>query len=320
MSVRMGSGAHVYDADASWARVPDGLAIGDVSGIAVDASDRVYLFTRGKHPVMVFESDGAFVTAWGEGLWKRPHGAHVAHDGFLYLTDDHAHVVRKCTLDGRIVMEIGVPGHAAEYMGGEPFNRCTHTALSPSGDIYVADGYGNSRVHRFAPDGTLRGSWGAPGCDAGEFQIVHNIACDEDGRVYVADRENHRVQVFDEDGRYLTQWNNLHRPCGFALGPARERLCYIGEIGPATPTTRRIPNLGPRISIVDRDGGLVARLGDVRAGADPAQFIAPHGIAVDSRGDIYVGECAYTDWPRLFAGQDMPPSLTTIRKLTRIRN
>lgn len=316
----LGTGAHRYEVDVAWARVPANMLIGDVSGVAIDDADRVYLFCRGRHPVMVFERDGTFLTAWGEGWFKRAHGVHVGHDGFVYLTDDHSHVVRKCTRDGKVVLELGVPGRASEFMSGEPFNRCTHTALSPAGDIYVTDGYGNARVHRFAPDGTWLLSWGEPGCDPGQFQIVHNIACDGTGRVYVADRENHRVQVFDADGRYLAQWNNLHRPCAVALGPAREGLCYIGEIGPATPTTRRIPNLGPRISVVDFDGQLVARLGDVRAGSAPDQFIAPHGIAVDSHGDIYVGECSHTDWPRLFPGVPPPPQLATIRKLTRIRH
>ena len=98
-------------------------------------------------------------------------------------------------------------------MSGEPFHRCTHTALSPKGEIYVSDGYGNARVHKYTPDGKLLMSWGEPGTDPGEFNIVHNIVCDADGWVYVADRENHRVQVFDGNGKYETQWNNLHRPC-----------------------------------------------------------------------------------------------------------
>ena len=115
----------------------------------------------------------------------------------MFLADDGGHFVRKVTLDGKVLLELGVPGKPAPYMSGEPFHRCTHTALSPQGHIYVSDGYGNSRVHKYTPDGKLLMSWGEPGTGEGEFNIVHNICCDADGWVYVADRENHRVQVFD---------------------------------------------------------------------------------------------------------------------------
>ncbi len=116
----------------------------------------------------------------------------------MFLTDDGGHFVRQVTLDGKVLLELGVPGKPAPYMSGEPFHRCTHTALSPKDEIYVSDGYGNSRVHKYSPDGKLLMSWGEPGTGEGEFNIVHNICCDADGWVYVADRENHRVQVFPQ--------------------------------------------------------------------------------------------------------------------------
>ncbi|MGE0799519.1 MAG: peptidyl-alpha-hydroxyglycine alpha-amidating lyase family protein [Lautropia sp.] len=341
--VILSCGAYRYRVETGWAQLPAGWQLGDVSSVAVDARDQVYVFSRGEHPVMVFDRDGGFVHAWGEGWFRRAHGIQVGHDGAIYLVDDHAHVVRKCSPDGRILLEIGTAGSAAPYMSGTPFNRCTRTALSPQGDIYVADGYGNARVHKYAPNGTLLRSWGEPGCDPGQFQIVHDIACDADGFVYVADRENHRIQVFDGDGGFRTAWYGLHRPCGLTIAgraaagavagmeagteasaaagaaePLTEPLLYVTEIGPATPTTRNIPNLGPRLSIVGRGGRILARLGDVRAGPAAHQFIAPHGVAVDSRGDLYVGECASTDWPRLFRGEPQPERLITLRKLVRL--
>ena len=164
----------------------------------------------------------------------------------MFLTDDGGHFVRKVTLDGRVLLELGVPGKPAPFMSGEPFHRCTHTALSPMGEIYVSDGYGNARVHKYSPDGKLLRSWGEPGTGEGEFNIVHNICCDADGWVYVADRENHRVQVFDGNGKYETQWKNLHRPCGLYMPYAHQPICYIGEVGPAAAVSRDIPNLGPR--------------------------------------------------------------------------
>ena len=165
-------------------------------------------------------------------------------------------------------------------MSGEPFHRCTHTALSPKGDIYVSDGYGNARVHKYSPDGKLLMSWGEPGTDPGQFNIVHNICCDADGWVYVADRENHRVQVFDGNGKYETQWNNLHRPCGLYMPicPSPDLLYRRGRSGqPVTAT----PNLGPRVSIVDNQGKLLSRFGDPFAGTAPTAFLGPHGLAVD---------------------------------------
>src|SRR5204863_269186 len=121
---------------------------------------------------------------------------------------------------------------------GEPFHRCTHTALSPKGEIYVSDGYGNARVHKYSPAGKLLFSWGEPGTDPGQFNIVHNICTDADGWVYVADRENHRVQVFDGNGKYQAQWNNLHRPCGICMPYTHKPERYSGE--PAASATGRV--------------------------------------------------------------------------------
>ena len=159
-------------------------------------------------------------------------------------------------------------GKAAPYQSGEPFNRCTHVALSPRQEIYVSDGYGNSRVHKYAPDGKLLLSWGESGSDPGKFNIVHNICTDRDGWVYVADRENNRIQVFDGNDIY------------------------------------------------NKEGNRLARLGDCKGGEAPGQFIAPHGIAIDSRGDIYVGEVSWT-----IMGQHLKPprELRCLQKLKKLR-
>src|SRR5581483_11264629 len=159
--------------------------------------------------------------------YPRAHGVHMGPDDSIYLTDDGGHFVRKCSLDGKVLLELGVPGKPAPYMSGEPFHRCTHTALSPKGEIYVSDGYGNARVHKYDPAGRLLMSWGEPGTLPGEFNIVHNICT-------------------DANGRYETQWNNLHRPCGLYMDYVRHPVCYIGELGPVQPVNRNVPNLGPR--------------------------------------------------------------------------
>ncbi|HEX4996006.1 MAG TPA: hypothetical protein VFX87_13575, partial [Methylomirabilota bacterium] len=200
---------------------------------------------------------------------------------------------------------------------GEPFHRCTHTALSPQGDPYVSDGYGNARVHKFSPKGTLQFSWGAPGTDPGQFNIAHNICCDADGWVYVADRENHRVQVFDGNGKYQTQWNNMGRPSGLHLERGAQGRFYVGEVGGGVAVNLDVPNIGPRVSVYSHRGELLARLGDRPAGLEPGQFVSPHGLAVDSRGDIYVGEVSYTNWGNRYKGQPHPPGLRSLQKLVK---
>jgi hypothetical protein len=316
MSVTLGSGEHRYQVAESWAKLPDKWEFMDVAAVAVDSKDQVYVFNRGEHPMIVFDRDGNFLRSWGEGVFRRAHGLHIdAHDN-LYCTDDGDHTVRRCTTMGKIELTIGVPGKPAPYMSGEPFHRCTHTALSPRGDIFVSDGYGNARVHKFSPDGKLLLSWGESGTEPGQFNIAHNIASDEDGWVYVADRENHRVQVFDGNGKYETQWNNLHRPCGLYCCRGKSPTFVIGELGPGLPVNLKAPNLGPRLSIVDAKGKLISRLGGQHgAGLEPGKFIAPHGLALDSKGDIYVGEVSYTNWKTSFPGQDMPRPLRSLQKL-----
>ena len=160
-------------------------------------------------------------------------------------------------------------------------------------------------------------SWGEPGTGEGEFNIVHNICCDADGWVYVADRENHRVQVFDGNGKFETQWQNLHRPCGLCMPYGHQPIFYVGEVGPAAAVSRDIPNLGPRVSIVDHQGKLIGRFGDTPAGTELGKFLAPHGLAVDSHGDVYVGEVSWTAWPQIYPGTaapDQSPLAAEVRK------
>jgi hypothetical protein len=320
MAVILGTGDYRYEVDDHWAKLPPGWEFNaDVAAVGVDAQDRVYAFNRGAHPMVVLDRDGNFLRSWGEGVFRRPHGLHMAPDDTLWLTDDGDHTVRHCTLEGKVLLTIGIPGAPTPYMSGEPFHRCTHTALSPRGELYVSDGYGNARVHKFAPDGTRLLSWGEPGTDPGQFNIPHNICCDADGWVYVADRENHRVQVFDGTGKYEAQWNNMHRPSGLHLASGPSPRFYVGEIGGGVAVNYDVPNIGPRVSIYSARGALLARLGERPAGLDPGQFISPHGLAVDSRGDIYVGEVSFTNWGNRYKGQPPPPGLRSLQKLVKVR-
>ena len=242
MPAILGSGEHRYRVVENWAKLPDGWSLTDAASVAVDSKDRIYVFNRGDHPMVVLDREGNFITSWGEGLFNRAHGLHIDADDNLYCTDDGDHTVRKCTTDGKVLLTIGIPNKPAPFMSGEPFHRCTHTALSPKGEIYVSDGYGNACVHKYSPDGKLLKTWGEPGTDPGQFNIVHNIATDADGWVYVADRENHRVQVFDGNGKYETQWNNLHRPCALCrCGTASSRISSSANSVPAWRSIARCP-------------------------------------------------------------------------------
>lgn len=319
MPVILGFGEHRYRVIEDWAKLPDGWDLNDVASVAVDRRDRVYVFNRGAHPMVVLDRDGNFIKSWGEGLFERAHGLDIDAEDHLYCTDDGDHTVRKCTSDGKVLLTIGLPGKPAPFMSGEPFNRCTHTALSPSGEIYVSDGYGNACVHKYTPDGKRIMTWGEPGSDPGQFNIVHNIVTDQDGWVYVADRENHRVQVFDGHGKYETQWINLHRPCALHCCGGKRPHFIIGELGPGMAVNRNIPNLGPRLTIVGPQGQRIARLGGENGpGLEPGRFLAPHGLARDSRGDIYVGEVGVTNWPTSFPETPRPRVVRCLQKLAKV--
>jgi DNA-binding beta-propeller fold protein YncE len=235
MSVIVGSGEYTYRVEEGWAKLPPGYEMNDIGGVGVDRQDRVYVFHRGAHPMLVFDREGNFLRSWGDGIFSRPHGVHIAPDDSIYCTDDGDHSVRKCTLEGKVLLTLGIPGRPAPKGSGEPFNRCTHTALSPQGDIYVSDGYGNSRIHKYSPDGKLLFSWGETGTDPGQFNLPHNISCDADGWVYVADRENHRIQVFDGSGTTCT----VRAACTCRRASAQSAILEKSDlISPATAACR----------------------------------------------------------------------------------
>lgn len=315
--VQLGSGEYVYEEIADWAQLPKGWDFLEVVDVAVDSQDRVYVFNRGEHPLMIFEPDGKFVKSWGEGLFTRPHGLTRVVDeklgDILYCVDDDGHWVGKFTLDGELLMSIGKRGQGAPRGSGQPFNRPTKVARDPkTGELYISDGYGNARVHKFTADGKHLFSWGDFGTGPGQFNLPHSVCTDSQGKVYVADRESHRIQIFDEQGNYLNQWNNMHRPCGLHIA---NDLVYVGQLPTQLPVNADFPNIGACITIHDLTGRCLARLGDPHAGEQPGQFTAPHGVTVDSRGDIYVGEVSWTAYGRRL---DPPRTVRSFRKLVKV--
>ncbi len=315
MSVILGEGNFKYEALDEWEKLTDGVRLIETPGVAVNSKDEVFAFTRNAdNPIVVFDREGNILRTFGQGIFgKRTHGILIGPDDSVWCVDDGIHTITKFTSEGKLLMTIGTTGEPSKIWSGEPFNRPTHAAVSPNtGNIYITDGYGNSRVHKYTPDGKLILSWGEPGIDAGQFIRPHNVAVDADDLVYVADRECHRMQVFDADGKFITMWNNIHRPDGMTLGP--DGNIYIGELN-GMGGVDDAPGLGHRVSILSRKGELLARFGDAEEGDEAGKFIAPHGIAVDTHGDIYVGEVAFT-----IRGShlDPPKEYRSLKKLVKV--
>lgn len=291
--IKLGQDKHIYNNHTDWAKIPGHVAWNEVAGVAIGADNLVYVFARGEYPVVVFDMEGDYVSTWGKGVFTNPHAITPGPENTFYCTDHFDHTVRWMTSDGKLKMTLGTPNKPSEIHGGKPFNKPTDVAVDQnSGDIFVSDGYMNSAIHRFSHDGRHVLSWGRPGVDPGEFSLPHNLTIDPDGYVYVADRENHRIQVFDQEGHFQHQYTNVHRPCALRFGI--DGLMYVGELGFGGKVSQLVPNIGPRVSIIDKSGNRVAKIGDKGFGVDPGQMTAPHGIAVDSKGNIYLGEVAQT--------------------------
>ncbi len=300
--------APLFKVIAGWEKLPPGYVHRDVDGVAVDSKDRVYLVCRRDPRVMVYEPDGTFVMSWGEDVFtERTHGIGIGPDDSIYIADDGDHTVRKFTPDGKQLLVIGTSGQPSDTgydgatvgsiaKGGPPFNRPTDVSIAPNGDIYVADGYGNARVHRFSADGQLIQSWGEPGKGPGQFHLPHGIWVDKDGTVLLADRENDRIQFFTPDGQYIKEWNHLQRPTGIWID--KDGLIYVSElwwrVGQSSFWSGKINYDQPgRVSVLDKDGNILLRWASANRAA-PGMFVAPHCIAVDSKGDMYVGEVTWT--------------------------
>ena len=308
--VALGTARFTYEVAEGWGKLPDGWTFKECGGVGVDSKDNVYVFNRGEHPMIIFDREGNFLRSWGEGVYPRAHGITMSPDDTIFCTDDGDHTVRKVTLDGKELFKLGISGKPVPFMSGDPFNRCTHVAIdSRNGDFYVSDGYGNARVHKYSPDGKLLFSWGESGTGPSQFNIAHNIATDKDGWVYVADRENHRIQIFDSKGKFETQWTNMARPCGLYIDKSGDQRVYVGELGVCIGSNAKAVGLGPRIGIMDIKGNYLAKLGDVPESEAVGSFLAPHGVCIDSRGDIYVAEVSWTHLSHTKVPTHQPRSL-----------
>ena len=268
MVVTLGDGDFRYEVEEGWEQLPEGVTLRETPGVAVNARDEVFLLTRNTdYPVMVFDRQGSFLRSFGRGVFDaRTHGMFIGADEAVWCVDDGTHSITKWSQEGELLLTLG--GNPSPTWSGEPFNRPTHAAVSPvNGDLFITDGYGNSNVHRYTAEGEHVLSWGGPGIDAGQFIRPHNVAVDEEERVYVADREAHRVQVFDAEGNFIEMWNNIHRPDGMVLGP--DGNIYIGELngmggmegcpGPGAPRQHPLARRRPAGPLRGRGRGRGAR-------------------------------------------------------------
>jgi DNA-binding beta-propeller fold protein YncE len=280
----VGAGKYTYDVDEDWAKLPEGWEM-PAAAVYGDSKDRVFCFNRDPdHPICIFDREGNLVSSWGAGLISFAHAIYLDKEDNVWLVDRNKHQVFKYTTDGKLLMTIGDEGSRSDTgvaqddyssttwssvtHSGAPFNMPAGIAVNDAGEIFIADGYANARVHKFTSDGKLIMSWGDPGSGDGQFNLPHGVWIDSQGRVLVSDRENNRVQVFTQDGKFVSSWPTK------LIGPALmyvddEDIVYIPE------------HNGGMVSVLNLEGDRLAQWGDIK-------YRSCHGIWVDSHKDLYV--------------------------------
>jgi sugar lactone lactonase YvrE len=277
-----------------WGTLPDAATWGEVPGMAIDATGRIYAFHRAEPPIVELDTNGRVIKRWGEKLFAWPHGMRVDRFGNLWITDGQARngigqQVFKYSRDGTLLMTLGTKGVRGE--GPDTFGGPCDVAVAANGDIFVADGHFNARVVKFSKDGAFIKAWGKKGAGPGEFNLPHTIVIDSRGRVLVGDRSNNRIQIFDQDGNFLDQWTQFGTPSGMYITP--DDTLYVVDY-----------NVKKGVFIGSaRDGSVKYKLDEAVA----------EGVAVDKDGNIYVGETV----PGTTLGG--LPGGHTVRKFERLR-
>ena len=274
-----------YTREDDWAKLPSTMKFGIMTGVTADESGNIYVGQqRQDPPIVVFDKNGNYLDAWGEGIIDEVHILTIGPDGYLYAPDRGAHMVHKFDLQGNLVLSIGErrnPSDTGSWKNWElkmpvekaagPFNMPTRMFPSPNGSIYVSDGYRNCRIHQFDSQGTLLHSWGQPGnTDLGLFHLPHSLWITSDATMYVCDRKNNRIQVMSPSGDFLREWTDLDMPGDICMDPQGYFYLLEGDV------TR-----DPKISIRDNNGTLMHTID------------APYGhqLWVTPNGDVYLAAC-----------------------------
>jgi hypothetical protein len=277
--VTVGTGPYTYEVVENCVKFPTRMTPGAFAALAVDSQGKIYLGQQQQEPpIIVFDPEGNYLTAWGSGTINEIHSIYIGPDDIAYIADRGDHIALKMTLDGKLLLEMGNRGQPSDTGCTEdeaevprsagPFNRPTQLFPAPSGDLYVSDGYRNTRVHRFTADGKLTASWGEPGKSApGEFHNPHSCWVDKQGVLYVLDRRNHRIQLYSPTNEFVGQWTNVHFPTDIFMDANDIVYLYEGHEPP-----------DHWISVRDKQGKVLAQWDTPRG----------HEIWVDARGDIYL--------------------------------
>jgi len=262
----LGSLFERYDVKANFAQPPAGQSWGaSTTSVAADGKGKVVVMVRTAPYIRVFTTEGAPVKSWGDaGLFNLAHSVHFAPDGSIWATDPNAHVVHKFTADGQLLLTLGKKGVAGDNASRDTFNQPNALGFAANGDVYVSDGYVNSRIVQFTADGKfVRIIGGTKGSAPGELQIPHGVAVDAQGRILVADSDNKRVSVFDKDGRFV---KTIAAPSRGGIAAAADGTIYVSDVNAGAVTVIRNDQIADVIKVEGR----------------------PHGLALDSAtGDIY---------------------------------
>ena len=281
-----------YKVDPNWPRRPRNAKWGEMPGVAVDAKDQVYLFTRADPPVQVYQADGKFVRSWGKEEVRTAHYMRFGADGNVWVADTGKHVVMQFTPEGKLLRTLGTPGKLG--CDGTHLNQPTDMIATKDGEVFITDGYGNSRVAHFDAKGKFVKAWGKFGEAPGQFNLPHGIVVDSKGRLYVADRNNGRVQVFDREGKFLAQWSGLMVPWGLWINGKDEIWACGSSHMPKKGKWRGLPPKDQILIKFDTSGKVLEAwsVPMVVKGKkpQPGQVNWLHAMALDSKGNIYLGD------------------------------